>query len=102
VTGVPYLKLSAVHDGQGGLTLFVLNRDLQGEMRLNVEARSFAALTVVAATTLHDADLDAVNTKEAPDRIAPQPLAGIEVTGTSITATLPPASWSVIRLRPAE
>jgi alpha-N-arabinofuranosidase len=101
VTGVQYLKLSAVHDGKGGLTLFALNRALTGEMRLDVDARSFAGLAVASATTLHDADLDAVNTKDAPDRIAPRALAGVSVAGSKITATLPPASWSVIRLRPA-
>jgi len=101
VTGVPYLKLSAVHDGNGGLTLFALNRDLTGEMKLDVDARSFPGLSVLAATTLHDADLHAVNTKDAPDRIAPKPLTAVSVKGSRISATLPAASWSVIRLKPA-
>ena len=100
VIGVPYLKLSAVHDGNGGLTLFALNRDLEDEMKLDVDARSFPGLSVVAATTLHDADLDAVNTKDAPDRIAPKPLGTVTVNGSRITATLPAASWNVIRLKP--
>jgi alpha-N-arabinofuranosidase len=100
IADVPYLKLSAVHDGSGGLTLFALNRDLTGEMGLAVDARGFAALAPADAVTLHGADLDAVNTKDAPDRIAPRPLAGVAVEGGRMAATLPPASWSVIRLRP--
>ena len=80
--------------------MFALNRDLEDEMKLDVDARSFPGLSVVAATTLHDADLDAVNTKDAPDRIAPKPLGTVTVNGSRITATLPAASWNVIRLKP--
>jgi alpha-N-arabinofuranosidase len=101
LTGVPYLKLAAVANDAGGLTLLALNRDLTGEMRLDVRARGFDDLAVVAATTLHDADLKAANTRDAPDRIRPAALACIAVDGGTITATLPPASWSVIRLAPA-
>jgi alpha-N-arabinofuranosidase len=101
VPNVPYLKLAAVHDGKGGLTLFALNRDLDQEMRLDITARGFSGLRPVAATTLQDGDLFAVNTKDAPDRIAPRPLGGVAVEGERITAMLPAASWSVIRLGPA-
>jgi alpha-N-arabinofuranosidase len=78
-----------------------LNRDLTGETRLEVRARGFDDLAVVGATILHDADLKAVNTRDAPDRISPADLTGISVAGGTITAWLPPASWSVIRLAPA-
>ncbi len=100
VDNVPYLKLAAVAR-DGGLTLFLLNRDLAGPMQASIDARSFGPLAVVAATTLHDADLDAINTKEAPDRIAPNKLDGITIDGSHISVTLPAASWSVIRLGPA-
>ena len=99
ISGVAYLKLSAVHDGKGGLNLFALNRDLVGEMRIEVLARSFEGLELIAATTLHDADLDAVNTRDTPDRIVPKPLSGVAIDGSRITAVLPAASWSVIRLK---
>jgi alpha-N-arabinofuranosidase len=101
VKNVPYLKLSAVRGADGGLTLFALNRDLHGPMHLEVEARSFPGLTLLSATTLHDADLKAVNSKAEPDRIVPQTLAGVAINGAHITAELPPASWSVLRFAPA-
>jgi alpha-N-arabinofuranosidase len=97
---VPYLKVAAVANGGGGLTLFALNRDLAGEMALHVTARGFAGLSVIEATTLCDADLQATNTKDAPDRVTPRALAGVSIDGERIEATLPPASWSVIRLAP--
>ena len=99
IADVPYLKLAAVHGADGGLTLFALNRDLEGEMRMEVDARSFAGLVLAKATTLQDTDLKAANTKDAPDRITPKTLENVVVDGTRITAILPKASWSVIRLR---
>lgn len=97
---VPYLKLSAV-GGEGGetLTLFALNRHLSEDMPLSIDARGYGGMSVETATTLHDSDLMAVNTKDNPDRITPSKLESVKVEGDKITATLPPASWSVIRLK---
>jgi alpha-N-arabinofuranosidase len=97
---VPYLKLAAVRTAEGGLNLFALNRDLAQTMRLEIEARSFPELRLADAETLHDADLNAVNTKEAPNRVHPVKLMGVKVTGTSVRATLPAASWTLLRLVP--
>ena len=94
---VPYLKLAAVATEEG-LTLFALNRDLKDGMGLDVTARGFGALKLAAATTLSDADLDAVNTKGAPDRVAPKPLDSVAIDGERIRAQVPAASWSTIRL----
>jgi len=99
VPDVPYLKIAAVLDGKGWLTLFALNRELSQEMRLEVTARGFNGLAPQAATTLHDADLFSINSKESPERIVPRALEGVSVSGDRVMATLPPASWNVIRLR---
>jgi alpha-N-arabinofuranosidase len=95
---VPYLKLAAVR-GEGTLTLFMLNRHLDEPMKVEVSARGFEGLSVEQAHTLHDGDLQATNTAGAPDRVRPAPLEGVEVTGSRLMATLPKASWSVVRLR---
>jgi alpha-N-arabinofuranosidase len=97
---VPYLKLAAVHDEAGRtLTLFALNRHLGEPLALAVDARGFSGLETIEAHTLHDADLDAVNTRTEPDRIRPTSLAEVSVDGMRLAATLPPASWNVIRLK---
>jgi alpha-N-arabinofuranosidase len=95
---VPYLKLSAVHDPAGTLTLFCLNRHLTETMEVAVDAKGFAGLTVKKAHQLCDRDLTALNTKDEPDRVKPAPLDGVEIKGTNMRATLAPASWNVIRL----
>ena len=96
---MPYLKLAAVHTEDGGVSLFALNRDLRQTLRLRAEIRGLGALRVIDAQTLHDGDLKAANTREQPDRIKPAPLDGVAVEGGTVAAELPPASWTIIRLR---
>jgi alpha-N-arabinofuranosidase len=96
---VPYLKLAIVHDeDQGFVTLFALNRHLEEPMELDAALNGFGALTLEEALTLHDADLAAANTKEQPERICPTALKDARVHGDRLRATLPPASWNVVRL----
>jgi alpha-N-arabinofuranosidase len=94
---VPSLKLAAVN-GEGSLTLFALNRHLNESMPLTVAANGFAGFEIDQATTMYDGDLQATNTKDAPDRIKPAPLSDVSFDRGQLRATLPPASWTVIRL----
>jgi alpha-N-arabinofuranosidase len=96
---VPYLKLAAVHnEADGAVTLFALNRHLDQPMPIEIMARGFEGLEVVEALEMHDGDLEAVNTKETPDRIRPGKLSGVRIERERVSATLAPASWNVIRL----
>ena len=93
-----YLKLSAVANESGGLTLFALNRDVEQEMTVLVNARGFGRLAVAEATVLTDSDLKAANSKAAPDRVKPAKLSGVAVGSETVRIELPPASWSVVHL----
>jgi alpha-N-arabinofuranosidase len=97
---VPYLKLSVVHDAEGGhLTLFALNRHLTEAMPFELVARGFGGLAPVSATQLRHEELGAINTKDQPESVKPAPLPGVEVIGEHVRVQLAPASWNVIRLR---
>ena len=98
VPNVAYLKIAAVAGEAGGLSLFMLNRDLKQEMEVSLEARSFGRLTVSEALELRHDDLQATNTRDAAGRVKPEPLQGVAVDGTRIRAMLKPASWNVIHL----
>jgi alpha-N-arabinofuranosidase len=98
---VPYLKVSAVADEHGRLSLFLLNRHLQDAMEVDIEARSFGRLAVAEALELADGDLKATNTKDDPDRIKPAKLEDISVEGGRIRATLKPGSWNLVSLKAA-
>lgn len=100
---VPYLMASAVHDRDSGeAVLFLLNRSTDQEMDLQVDLRGLgAALELVSASQLHHPDRKAINSKEAPDEVAPVENPQVSVEGTRLTARLLPLSWNVIRLRGA-
>ncbi|MBI1777993.1 MAG: alpha-N-arabinofuranosidase [Proteobacteria bacterium] len=100
---VPYVKLAAVHnEGAKTLTLFALNRNLKEEASVKVRMKEFAGLAVVEALEMHDKDLQATNTKQAPDRIKPAKMQTVRIEPDGISATLAPASWNVIRLKVAQ
>ena len=99
VPAAPYLKTSVVANEDGGLAIFALNRHLTEPLELSLEMRGIGKLAFDSAQTMHDADLHAVNSKDAPLRIAPGTLKEVKVADRVVTAALPPASWTVIRLK---
>jgi alpha-N-arabinofuranosidase len=99
---VPYLKLAAVEDRpSGSVSIFALNRHLTEPMPLEVELHGYGTLAVAGAQQLRHADLDAANTRDEPDKVAPAPLGGVSVATNHVGAMLAPASWNLIRLRGA-
>ncbi|HWI78223.1 MAG TPA: alpha-N-arabinofuranosidase [Ramlibacter sp.] len=96
---VPYLKLAAVENATGGLTLFALNRHLDEAMPLEISLPGYGTPMLVGAQQLWHPDLNAANTRDEPEKVAPQPLGGINVGPNRVQATLPPASWNVLRLQ---
>jgi alpha-N-arabinofuranosidase len=96
---VPYLKLAVVHDEAAQrLNVLALNRSLDQEIDLVVDARNFGALEQKLALTMCDDDLEATNTRDAPDRIRPVPLSGVRTEGGKLSVRLRPASWNVLSL----
>lgn len=99
MTNVPFLKLAAVDGNDGAtLTLFALNRHLTESMPLTVTAKGYSGMALDQASTMYDPDLKAVNTKDEPDRIRPAALTEVTVNDEQFSTTLPPTSWTIIRL----
>jgi alpha-N-arabinofuranosidase len=96
---VPYLKLAAVENA-GSLTLFALNRDLEQPMAIDVSLSGLGASAIADAQQLCDADLQAANTRDEPQRVTPRTLPDVAMSAGRLRATLAPASWNMIRLSP--
>ncbi len=97
---VPYLKFAAGHTGGHALSLVLLNRSLDQPMQAEVECHSFPGTRVAAAGILYDQASGSAHTRNAPDCIRPAPLRETTVRNQFLSATLPPASWTVRRLEP--
>jgi len=62
---------------------------------------NFEGYRVVEHITLTHPDLKATNTEDNPDNVAPKNNGDAKLEGTLLTATLPKASWNVIRCKKA-
>jgi alpha-N-arabinofuranosidase len=100
---VPVLDAVATHDPRTGeITVFAVNRHLGDALDLTVSVAGFGRpMSVAEAWTLSDEDLYATNTVDHPDRVVPIRTERATLTGGVLSATLPPVSWSAIRLAPA-
>ena len=100
---VNQLVVTATHDADSGdLTVFVVNRSRTEPVELALDVAATvggdpAAYRLVEHLLVHDEDPTATNTEDHPDRVTPRP-GDATITGTTLTATLPPASWHCIRL----
>ena len=98
---VPVLDAVATHDAaSGGVTVFAVNRDVNGPVDLTVGLSGLGELVVREALTVGGGDPYARNTADDPDRVRPQELATATVENGTLTATLPPVSWAAIHLGP--
>lgn len=92
---VPAVDAVATHDGSS-YSVFVVNRSPQesAEVEIALPAGEFD----VTIETLADDDLGAANTAQDPDRVVLRPHSSYAVEGDVLRVTVPPVSWSVIRL----
>ena len=101
VPEITYLCTAVVDNpADGTTTIFALNRSTTDSLTVQASLRGCGADRVlVEATEVHHGNLKAVNTKDAPDTVAPKPLEGVVIDGEEVTMVLKPASWNVIVTR---
>ena len=80
------------------LVIFAVNKDLQEDISVSMDLRQFADFRIVEHILLHDEDLYAVNTEDAPDRIKPVTCDLSAVEQGKLEAVLKHKSWNMIRL----
>ncbi|SHI98485.1 alpha-N-arabinofuranosidase [Wenxinia saemankumensis] len=97
---VPFVDVSGVHDEAAGtVTLFVVNRSQTDTIELDTRLAGFGKLRVETHKMIRHDDLEAVNTADRPDEVAPQDGTGASLDGEHLTCPLPALSYHVIRLR---
>ncbi len=97
---VRFVDVAGVHDEtEGTLTFFVVNRHEHEAMDLDLALEGFGAGTVIDHQVMVHADLEAVNTAVNPMAVAPKKGTGAAVTGGRLTASLPPLSYQMLRVK---
>ncbi|MGW1804278.1 arabinosylfuranosidase ArfA [Streptomyces sp. NPDC002078] len=92
------LHATAVRAADGTVTVFAVNRSRTDALPLEVTLRGLGLTTVTEHSALADADPDARNTLDEPERVVPHPVEGTALADGTLTAVLEPLSWNVIRL----
>ena len=85
-------------DKNSSLTIFTVNKNLEEEVTLEGDARDYADYNILEHIVLTNDDIMAGNTSDNPDNIAPKSNGNAVLEGGRLSATLPKASWNVIRM----
>ncbi|TIV73904.1 MAG: alpha-N-arabinofuranosidase, partial [Mesorhizobium sp.] len=95
---VPWLDIAGVHDSNAGtLTFFAINRHGSETIEAEIALERFAAKSIEHTIIRHD-DLEACNTKDAPDNVSPVKGNGAALSSKGMTLNLPPHSYSMVRV----
>ena len=97
---IPVVDAACVATATGGVNVFVLNRDLNGEREVSLELRGFPNLTLDGWDLLHSTDLTLINDEAGPERYAPRSGGTAKMIGNQLRISVPGASWSVLRFVP--
>jgi alpha-N-arabinofuranosidase len=95
----PCLEAVATRDpATGVITIFAVNRHLTEALPCVLRILGETRYHVIEHLVLGDDDPQAMNTAAQPERLVPRALPGAEIEGETLTASLPPLSWNVLRL----
>lgn len=96
---VAYADVSAVHDdSQSTVTVFAVNRNPHEAVDLDLALQGFEGMRVIDHQVMTHADLEAVNTRDKPEEVAPRAGEDARMENGHLSASLPPYSYQMIRL----
>lgn len=97
---VSYLDIAGVHDGDAGtLTFFAVNRHGSEAMTIDLPLEGFGNARSVTHTLIKHDDLEATNTSDKPNNVAPRQTDDATLSGNAVHVTVPPYSYSMIRVQ---
>lgn len=96
---VPYIDISGVHDEKGKmLTFFAVNRHGTEKLDVKLSLGGFDATGIADHQAMTHANLEAVNTSANQNEVAPKKGRGAKVADGTLSVSLPPYSWQMIRV----
>jgi alpha-N-arabinofuranosidase len=91
--------IATVDDEAGEASFFLVNRSATDALTTRLDLRGFGAFEVIEHVVLSDDDPLRTNNATDPTAVAPVTSFGWRTTDSTVETELPPASWSVLRLR---
>jgi alpha-N-arabinofuranosidase len=94
---IPAVSASASKDAQGRLHLSLVNMDPKATVTVKAKIQG-ASVGSVSGTILTADELDAHNTVANPENVKPEAFSGAMLSGSELSAELPPRSVVVLSL----
>jgi alpha-L-arabinofuranosidase len=85
----------------GEMAIFAVNRDQEQDIVVDVDLRPFPQMVLADHQYLGGSALDDANTEAHPDQVVPLRGSGGVMSESHLTVSLPPVSWTMLRLVPA-
>jgi alpha-N-arabinofuranosidase len=82
----------------GTAAVFLVNRSTSNDTEVSIEVGALGVDSVVECVTISGPDPYARNALGEPDRAEPQSNKQVELSSGRVTVTLPPISWTMLRL----
>ena len=99
-SGVSYLDIAGVHDGDAGtLSFFAINRNGVESMEVALSLESFGAAKSIEHILIQHDDLEARNTRDNQNLVVPRTAEGVVITQGALSLSLPPYSYSLVRVQ---
>ena len=96
---IPYLDVSGVYDEEAGaVTFFMINRNAGEAVDASIALEGFGEMKIVEHQIIQHDDLEATNTAENPDNVVPMKGENAVIENDRLTISLPPLSYSILRL----
>ena len=97
--GVPYIESIAIHNEEKEeIVILAVNRSADENMELSLDLQGFELGDVIECKEMHGHDIKLANTKENGQPVAPVDGKLPTISGNSLSATLAPLSWNMIRV----
>jgi len=96
---VPYLEaVATLGEDEESAAIFAVNRSTTDPLPIEADVRGLGDMSPVEHIVMRSDDLNARNTAEEPQKVTPRSDGDAAVSEGILRATLPRASWNVIRL----
>ncbi len=98
--GVPYIEAAAAYnDAEGELNVFVINRNWEQDISLDLDVSGFEGYDFIEQIQLYSDDINASNTYEEQNAIVPSIRKADNIIDGNVSTTVKKISWNVFRFK---
>jgi alpha-N-arabinofuranosidase len=95
---IPFLDIAGVDNEDGVITFFAINRNGKENLDIDISLEGFKNPKIIGHTTIHNDDIEAVNTVNDPEKVIPVKGTGAKIESGKVYASFEPYSYHILRV----